>query len=285
MTHARPIACGTAFIVVASAALVIHAQAQPARTFDAASIRKNTLSNAPPVAMLRGDRFLAPNTTLRELIRVAYLVEDLQITGGPGWIDADRFSVEATAADGVTADDARGMLRAMLADRFKLATHTEKRNLQGFSLIVTGRGRPDDFRPSGPECRPMRPPAGVPAPPPPPPPPAGLSVIPMTAGTGLSKCGAMMAGGYLTLRAISLEQMATLLSRLLHRPVVDETKLTGPYDIDVMFTPDAPIPGPVAADAPSLFTALQEQLGLKLNTQRVATDVIVIDSVERPSEN
>lgn len=107
----------------------------------------------------------------------------------------------------------------------------------------------------------------------------------MTAGTGLSKCGAMMAGGYLSLRAISLEQLATLLSRLLRRPVLDETKLAGPYDIDVIFLPDAPVPGPVAADAPSLFTALQEQLGLKLNPQRVPTDVIIIDKAERPSEN
>lgn len=95
----------------------------------------------------------------------------------------------------------------------------------------------------------------------------------------------MMAGGYLTLRAISIEQLATLLSRVLRRPVVNETKLSGPYDIDVTFTPDTPVPGPVAADAPSLFTAVQEQLGLKLNPQRVPTDVIVIDRVEQPSEN
>jgi len=263
---------------------ITHAQT-PARTFEATSIRPNTTPNAPPIAMVRGDRFFAPNTTLRELIRVAYLAEDLQISGGPGWMDSDHFSVEATAAPGVTADDARMMLRAMLADRFKLATHTEKRDLQGFTLVSIGRGKAVDLRPSVATCAPMRAPAGMPAPPPPPPPPAGSAVIPMTLGRALSKCGSMIVGGYVSARAISLEQLANLLSQLLRKPVVDRTKLSGPYDIDLVFVPEYSRPGPVAADAPSIFTAVQEQLGLKLESQRVPTDVIIIDRVERPSEN
>ena len=267
---------------VLAGALLARAQAPPA--FEATSIRPNT-QNAPPIAMLRGGRFFAPNSTLRELIRVAYLVEDLQISGGPGWIDADRFSIEATAGNGVTADNARLMLKAMLADRFKLATHTEKRDLQGFSMIVSGRAKSDDRRPSGPECRPMKAPPGVPVPPPPPPPPAGVAVIPLTAGTALSKCGAMLAGGYMSMRSVSMEQVVMVFSRILHRPVIDDTKLTGPFDIDLAFMPDAPTPGPVSPDAPSLFTAVQEQLGLKLESRRVPTDVIVIDRVEKPSAN
>lgn len=97
----------------------------------------------------------------------------------------------------------------------------------------------------------------------------------------------MIAGGYLSLRGISIEQLAVALSRALRSPVFDETKLTGPYDIDLVFTPDSPTPSPVAppADATSIFTAVQEQLGLKLDAKRVPTDVIVIDSVARPSEN
>jgi len=267
---------------VVAGALLARAQAAPG--FEATSIRPNT-RNAPPIAMLRGGRFFAPNSTLRELIRVAYLVEDLQISGGPGWIDSDRFSIEATATAGVTADEARLMLRAMLADRFQLATHPEKRDLQGFSMIVTGRGTSEDRRPSGPECRPMKAPPGVPAPPPPPPPPAGVSVVPMTAGIALSKCGAMLAGGYMSMRGVSMEQVATIFSRILHRPVIDVTKLTGPFDVDLAFMPDPPTPGPVSPDAPSLFTAVQEQLGLKLEPQRVPTEVIVIDRVERPTAN
>ena len=96
----------------------------------------------------------------------------------------------------------------------------------------------------------------------------------------------MIAGGYLSLRGISLEQLATLLSQLIHQPIVERTSLTGPYDIDLVFMPDVPMPGPpLPADTPSLSTAVQDQLGLKLERQRVPTDVIVIDRVERPTEN
>jgi uncharacterized protein (TIGR03435 family) len=273
--------------LVAGTGSIDIAQAPAGRAFDATSIRPNTSPNAPPIAMLRGGRFFAPNSTLRDLIRVAYLVEDLQISGGPGWIDSDRFSIEATAAPGVSAEDARLMLRAMMADRFKLATHTEKRDLQGFSLVSVGRNKAQDLRPSGPQCAPIRAPAGIPAPPPPPPPPAGSAVIPMTMGRALSKCGSMIAGGYMSLRGISMEQLATILSQELRKPVIDRTNLAGPYDIDLSFLPEVagPRPGPIPADATSLFTAVQEQLGLKLESQRVPTDVIVIDRVEKPSEN
>ena len=97
----------------------------------------------------------------------------------------------------------------------------------------------------------------------------------------------MIAGGYLSARGISLEQLAVILSQELRKPVLDRTKLSGPYDIDLVFAPEVPSPRPVpvAADAPSLFTAVQEQLGLKLEPQRVPTDVIIIERVEQPTEN
>ena len=141
------------------------------------------------------------------------------------------------------------MIRAMLADRFKLKTHT--------------------------------------APPPPPPPRPGGRVLPLTQGTALSKCGAALGPSWLSARAISFEQFATLLSRTIRRPVIDRTNLTGPFDFDLVFQPESAtlVPIPVSAAAPSIFTAVQEQLGLKLDPQRVPTDVIVIDSVERPTEN
>ena len=281
----RAAGASLAALIVAGVAIALAAQTPAPRAFEAASIRPKANPNAPPIVALLGDRFIAPNATLRELIRVAWVVEDLQISGGPGWTDSDRYSIEATAGAGVTADDARAMLRGMLADRFKLATHTEKRDLQGFTLVSLGR-KAADLRPSGPDCAPMRPPPGVPSPPPPPPPPPGSTMIPLSAGRALSKCGSMIAGGYLSLRGISVEQLAMLLSQLLHQPVVERTKLTGPYDIDLVFTPDVPVPGPpVPADTPSLSTAVQDQLGLKLERQRVPTDVIVIDRVERPTEN
>jgi len=288
MDHRHP-SCAAALslvvAIVAAAGSVAPAQT-PTRAFETTSIKRNPPRDALPIAAMRGDRFVAPNTTVRDLIRVANLVEEVQIDGGPGWIASDRFAIEATAGPNVTAEDARAMVRAMLADRFKLKTHTEKRDLQGFNLIAV-RGNTSDRRPSGPECAPLRTPAGIPAPPPPPPPPGGTQVLPLTAGTALSKCGAALGPFWFSARAISLEQFATLLARTIRRPVVDRTNLMGPYDFDLTFQPESSTPSPIPApaDAPSIFTAVQEQLGLKLDPQRVPTDVIVIDSVERPSEN
>ena len=266
--------------------LVVQSQTP---TFEAISIRPNAPPNALPIALLRGDRFFAPNTSVRDLIRVSYLVEDLQISGGPGWMDSDRFAIEATVRVGTTADDARAMMRAMLADRFKLTTHTEKRDLQGFVLTALGRGKSEGLRPSGPTCALVTAPVGIPVPPPPPPPPPGSNVTPLTAGTALSKCGSMLAPGWVSGREITMEQFATLLSRTLRTPVLNRTKMSGPYDIDLTYLPDTPGPNPtpvpVGADATSIFTAIQEQLGLKLESQRVPTDVIFIDRVERPTEN
>jgi len=281
----RAAAVALAIAIAASTAPIVRTQT-PARTFEATSIRRNPPRDALPIVLVRGDRFIAPNTTVRDLIRLANLVEEIQISGGPAWIESERFAIEAATGPGITAEDARVMMRAMLADRFKLKTHTEKRDLQGFSLVAV-RGNTNDRRPSGADCAPLRAPAGIPTPPPPPPPPPGGQVLPLTAGTALSKCGAAMGPFWFSARSISSEQFATLLSRTIRRPVVDRTSLTGPYDFDLTFQPESstPFPVPTPADLPSIFTAVQEQLGLKLDPQRVPTDVIVIDSVERPSEN
>jgi uncharacterized protein (TIGR03435 family) len=282
----RAAAVALVVAIVGGTATIAHTQTPPSRVFEATSIRRNPPRDALPIAVVRGERFIAPGTTVRDLIRVANLVEEIQISGGPAWVESERFAIEASTGPSITAEDARAMIRAMLADRFKLKTHTEKRDLQGFSLIAV-RGNTNDRRPSGAECAPLRSPAGIPAPPPPPPPPAGGQILPLTAGTALSKCGTALAPGWFSARAISFEQFAILLSRTIRRPVVDRTNLTGPFDFDLMFLPESPTPSPVPvpADAPSIFTAVQEQLGLKLDPRRVPTDVIVIDNVERPTDN
>ena len=214
--RSRAAAVALAIAIVAGVAAFAQTQAPATRTFETTSIRRNPPRDALPIAAVRGDRFIAPNTTVRDLIRVANLIEEIQISGGPAWIESERFAIEATTGPAVTADDARAMVRAMLADRFKLKTHTEKRDLQGFNLLAV-RGDTNDRRPSGPQCGPLRAPAGVPTPPPPPPPPGG-QVLPLTAGTALSKCGAALGPFWFSARAISFEQFATLLSRTIRRP-------------------------------------------------------------------
>ena len=207
-----------AVVLISSVTAVAHTHAQTAPAFETTSIRGNPPRDALPIAVVRGDRFFAPSTTVRDLIRVANLVEEIQISGGPAWIESERFAIEASTGPGVSSDDARAMIRAMLADRFKLKTHTEKHDLQGFSLIAV-RGNTNDRRPSGAECAPLRSPAGIPAPPPPPPPPPGGRVLPLTQGTALSKCGAALGPSWLSARAISFEQFATLMARTIRRPV------------------------------------------------------------------
>ena len=187
-----------AVVLISSVTAVAHTHAQTAPHSRRRRFAQSSTRRAADRGLVRGDRFFAPIMTVRDLIRVANLVEEIQISGGPAWIESERFAIEASTGPGVSPDDARAMIRAMLADRFKLKTHTEKHDLQGFSLIAV-RGNTNDRRPSGAECAPLRSPAGIPAPPPPPPPPPGGRVLPLTQGTALSKCGAALGPSWLSL--------------------------------------------------------------------------------------
>ena len=264
--------------------------AQAPRTFEAASVKRNTTNGAglPPVVAISGQRLSAPFVTLRELIRVTYGVNENQVVGGPDWIGSDRFEIGATIPTGASTDAVREMLRALLADRFGLVAHPEKRELPVYTLTFTGQLGPK-MRASGPSCAPLSSPAGIPAPPPPPPPPAGAGPMTMLGQPPGSKCGTVMMRGFISARDIVLETFAFLLMRELQRPIIDRTQLTGRYDIDLNFLPDS---GPMTingtainADAPSLTTAVREQLGLKLDSTRAPIDVVVIDRVSAPTEN
>jgi uncharacterized protein (TIGR03435 family) len=256
-------------------------------------VKRNTTNGAglPPIVLVQAGRLRAPFSTLRDLMQAAYGVEPHQILGGPGWIDSDRFEVMATLPQGATITDAQVMLRALLADRFGLVARHEKRELPVLFLDAPGKLGPD-ISVAGTDCKAMKSPAGLPVPPPPPPPPpdAGpVTVLNTPLGIAGSKCGNIVFNGFFSMRAVPLVSFVTSLSRQSRRAIIDRTKLTGVYDIDLYFLPDA---GPlmvngnaVNADAPSLQTAVREQLGLRLESGRAPIDVIVIDRVTAPSEN
>jgi uncharacterized protein (TIGR03435 family) len=277
-------------LLVAAVALGV-ARAQAPAAFEAASIKRNTTNGAglPPVVVISGNRLSAPFVTLRELVRVAYGVSDHQVVGGPGWIGSDRFEVGATIPAGTSTDIVREMLRALLAERFHLATHTEKRDLPVYALLYTGQ-LGSKMRAAGPECAPLSRPAGLPTPPPPPPPPPGAgAMLVLGQPQSGSKCGTAMMRGFISARDIQMDTFAFLLMREVQRPVIDRTQLTGRYDLDLNFLPDS---GPmmlngtaINADAPSLTTAVREQLGLRLDSTREPFDVVVIDRVMAPTEN
>jgi len=172
---------------------------------------------------------------------------------------------------------------SLLEDRFRLRTRMETRDQPIYVLAVVRRdGRlGQQIKPSGSECLPITPPAG--APPPPPPPPGGPA-------QGAPQCPSLLAPWAISGRQMTIERLIDVLSQRVGRRVVDKTNLTGPFDLDLQWTPDQ-IPGsdrglpppPIDPNGPALFTALQDQLGLKLDSQRGPVDVLVIDEVSKPS--
>ena len=256
--------------MILAAALSVAPAAQGVE-FEVASVKPHT-SDDQRVMMLAqpGGRFVAANIPLKLLIRTTFQIQDDQIVGGPGWLTTDRFDIEARAPAGHDGfAELPGMLRALLTDRFKLVTHTEKRELPVFALERASRDGA-----IGPGLRPTECPE----------PSVDLS--------GASPCMKIQTGlGSLTLRGMPLDRFIPWLSANVNRVVVDRTGLQGRHDIDLKWTPEQlgqrSGNGPPATDpdALSIFTALQEQLGLKLDSTRDTVDVLVIDGVEHPTPN
>jgi uncharacterized protein (TIGR03435 family) len=243
-----------------------------APAFDAVSIKVNTSGD-------RGSRFggrpgglNATNNTLRNLIRNIYNVSAAQIVGGPDWIGIDRFDIVATAAGSPARDLLIAMAKTMLGDRFKLRVRMETRPVPIYALVLAradGRLGPT-LRPSKMVCN-AQTPGG---PPPEPPTPLGGQDVPV--------CGTSMNAGTLRSGGIDLDQLARRLTDAVERIVVNKTGLTGAFDL--VLTAGTPGATPTENTA-SMFTAVQEQLGLKLEPQTGPADVLAIEHAEKPTEN
>jgi uncharacterized protein (TIGR03435 family) len=293
------------FVVVATGVVAVHAQSP---TFEVASVKRAvpagrgipaTAAGPRGISVQPGGRFMAPSSTVRELIAAAYGLQDIQIVGGPEWMANDRFEVMATTKGGASVADARAMLGTLLTDRFRLTAHRETRELPVSLLSMAREDRQPgpQLRPSGAECAPMKGPGrgspgpafvAAPPPPPPPPPPGAGPVVWLDAPP--LKCPSMAVrlngGGHWSLRFETMTQFAQRLTGELGRPVVDRTGLTGPYDFDLTFASDVAVlavAGPT--DTAPLNTAVRDQLGLRLESSRAPVDVLVIDRVEQPTEN
>jgi uncharacterized protein (TIGR03435 family) len=283
-------AIAVALLVGADSSAPIEAQSMPPATFDVASVRINRDSSDRPTfvrpVLQPGGRVVMINQTLQDVILTAYGVREHELTGGPDWIRSTGFDLEARAASDISAETARAMLRALLADRFSLAVHRERRDLPVYVLTMAARdARPGpQLRPAGAQCLPATRPKGMPPGPPPSkvpaqPPPLGAADRP-------PRCPSIFTRGHFSGRAVSLDVLAGELADVTGRPVVNRTALTGEFDLDLSYTPDlAAQPAPDAAIVPGLPTALQEQLGLKLDAGRGPVDVLVIDRAVMPSEN
>jgi len=274
----------TAFLVGPS----LRAQTPAPAAFEVASVRPNKSGDGRVMLGVQpGGGFNATNVPLRLLLRQAFNVQDFQIVGGPDWIGSDRFDVIAKAPEGVefTADVMRSMLRSLLVERFTLAVHNETRDMPVYALM---KARTDGklgtkLTPATVDCAALgrgRRGGG----PPPAPPQPGQKM----------DCGMMIGPGRLNAGGMPMSNLATALAPQVGRIVLDKTELMGNYDFELSYAPEAigsvggppPLlnggPLPVDPNAPNLFTALQEQLGLKLDSQRGPVDVVVIDRIEQP---
>ncbi|MEO5924751.1 MAG: TIGR03435 family protein [Bryobacteraceae bacterium] len=237
--------------------------------FDVASIKRNTSGDEGerigPIVM---GRFNASNMAVEHLIRLAYKVHDFEIVGTPSWSMTETFDIDAKAEgmDTATYEEMRPLLQALLADRFRLSLHRESKNLPIYELgVVTG----------------------------------GLKLLPIRSGSCTAfdpdnplkaapgelprVCGATRMGRtFIEAFGLSLRDLAADLSDIVGRPVVDKTGSTGAFDIQLEFAPYDAAPD---VSLPSIFTALQQQLGLVLKSARGPVEVLVIDRLERPSDN
>jgi uncharacterized protein (TIGR03435 family) len=297
----RVLLAGAALIVIGGpigvGLLDVAAQQQTVATsqvesphFEVASIRVNRDASDRPTLlrpMLQpGGRVLMRGQTLRDLIGAAYAVRESQLIGGPAWAGSTSFDLEARGATDTSADVARAMLRALLAERFLLVVHSEQRELPVYVMTRSPRNghAGSQLRPAGAQCAPPAVPDGMP--PPPPSLPTGMmEAVPLRQGATL-RCQSIVIPGHVSARAASLDALATELANALGRPVMNRTGLAGEFDIDLRYAADLNVVADLqSSNTPGIATALQEQLGLRLDASRGPVDVLLIDRAAMPTEN
>jgi len=297
MTLLSRLAAGAVLVVSATALSVSrpHAQApaqapdpNAALTYEAASVKPNKSGvQGSSIRRFPGGRLQATNMPLRALITFAYQLQPFQLVEDPGWIRNETFDIVAKmegdpppVMPGSGPDPHMVAMRTLLAERFKLAVHRETRQMDIYELVLA---RPDGklgpaLKPTTQDCAAML--AAARGGPPPGPAPGPNSPV---------VCGMRGLPGRLVAGAMPMAQLASNLSGQVQRIVVDRTGLSGGWDFEITFAPERPLNPPPgvefpAADpnAPSLFTAMQEQLGLKLQSTKGPVEVLVVERVEQP---
>jgi uncharacterized protein (TIGR03435 family) len=266
-------------------------QAQ-APAFDVASVRPNISGGDTSFRALPNGRLTATNIPVRTLILRAYGLHDSQLIDAPPWTAVDRFDIVAQAEQAPASgpDALLPMLRTLLVDRFRLRVRAETRELPAYVLaLATGDRRlGEQLRPTQADCTKAKVMTK-----------AELSAV---AKEGWPPCGQTVTISFVTSfsdgsrgssirvrrSAITMKDFATMLQGSAGRPVVDRTGLEGMFDVEYTFASQPPAVSTelaAGANVPPLFVALEEQLGLKLESERTEVPVLVIESVERPTEN
>jgi uncharacterized protein (TIGR03435 family) len=242
----------------------VNAQAQKKPTFEVASIRPAALGSHPrSIQYSAGGRFTASNVPLRALIEEAFDIRDFQVAGGPDWVNQEQFDITAKAEGDADKAQVRAMLQSLLADRFKLVLRRESKEVNVYALTV---GK------AGPKLKEVK-------------------LDEDNAARGVRFGGIGRVAGVMA----SMPQLVVMLSdiklngsAILDRPVLDRTGLTGVYDFKLEWSGEEQSADRTTSTnpaGPSIFTAMQEQLGLRLESTRAAVEFFAIEQAGRPTEN
>jgi uncharacterized protein (TIGR03435 family) len=250
------------------AILAVAAVAQSVDAFEVATVKPAESSSGRWIRMRTAHQFEARNHTLKTLIQAAYNLPPSCVSGGPAWVDSERYDILAKSPGAVrpTLDEQMAMLRALLADRFQLTFHRGEKEMAIYTLTIARPGaklkesaEPLDALPQGP-------------------PPLVFVLSPESA---------RLPG-----KNATIAELASVLQRTaLDRPVIDKTGLTSRFDFELEWTPEesqfggAGIKGTAESSKPDLFAALQQQLGLKLEASRGMVATLIVDRAEHPSQN
>jgi uncharacterized protein (TIGR03435 family) len=263
------------------------AQSAPQPAFEVASIKQTPAGTSGGGYNFEpGGRTVVRNFTLKNLIMLAWHVQDFQVQSAAGWMDTTRYDIEAKATGNSSDDQSRLMLQSLLADRVHLAMHRETKELPIFALRrMSSSGRNLTLAKDG-SCTPLA---------------AQSATAPSVVSPPSPPCGATFRliksqdNGATTMlvegRGMAMDLLARTFGTLLGRHVTNETDLNGSFDLRLEYKPEDFSAPPMAAaqstesTAPSFFTALQDQLGLKLETQKGPVEVLVVDHAEMPSPN
>jgi uncharacterized protein (TIGR03435 family) len=260
--------------------------------FDVASIRLNqTPGQRIEIQITPTGRLNATSTTPKSLILRAYGLVDAQLIGAPQWLNDERYDIDArvAAAPAGGPDSLLPHIRALLVDRFKLKARPDTRELSAYALTFARRDQQlgSLIRKTETDCtrattmtvdevraaaRDGWPPCGM---------VYVVSFVTATSGVNAVKMRIRRSG-------VTMAALATALQPTVDRPVVDQTGLVGRFDVEYSFAPQPPTPGvesPFGPEAPPISVALEEQLGLKLESRRMNVPVLIVDSIDRPTEN
>jgi uncharacterized protein (TIGR03435 family) len=252
----------TLYVCLLGASFAAFSQPPSKPSFDVATIKPHVFTGRGRlgVSVSPNGRVTVSNVSLKNIILTAYAVRDYQVMGGPAWLAMDRYDIAATTSleRSPTTTEVQLMLQALLADRFHLKLHRETRELSVYALVVEKKGAK------------------------------------LKQSAADSKSSVTFMRGQLTESKVTMTQFALQLAGQVGRPVVDETDLRGDYDFELKWTPDeslgqnnspADVSGPQELTGPSVFTAIREQLGLRLDSRKGPVEILMIGHADKPTEN